>query len=56
MIMITTSNPILAEDFVQLRFAESPTLSHDGKLIFTIRSTNEQKNKYEGGLFFKTND
>jgi dipeptidyl aminopeptidase/acylaminoacyl peptidase len=54
--MKTPSKPILAEDFVKLRFAESPTLSNDGRLIFTIRTTDEQKNKYRGGLYLKSSE
>ena len=45
---------IKANDFAHLRFAEAPALSSDGKLIFTIRTTNEQKNKYTGALYFKS--
>ena len=44
--MTTPSKPVSTNDFAQLRFAEAPALSSDGKLIFTIRTTNEKKNSY----------
>ncbi len=47
---------INAEDFVHLRFAENPSLSPDGRLVFTIRTINEKKNSYQGGLFLKTKE
>ena len=52
--MTTPSKPVCSKDFALLKFAEAPTLSPDGKLLFTIRSTNEKKNNYKGALFFKS--
>jgi len=54
--MTTPSQPISSNDFAQLRFAEAPALSSHGKLIFTIRSTNEKKNNYNGALYFKSKE
>ena len=51
--MDNTTETIKPEDFVKLRFVENPSLSADGKLVFTIRSINEKKNSYQGGLYLK---
>jgi dipeptidyl aminopeptidase/acylaminoacyl peptidase len=54
--MTTESRSISSKDFAQLRFAEAPALSFDGKLIFTIRATNEKENNYKGALYYKSKE
>ena len=53
-IMTSSIKPVTSNDFALLRFAEAPALSSDGKLIFTIRSTNEEKNNYKGSLYLRS--
>ncbi|MHA1169117.1 MAG: hypothetical protein ACTSRU_14925, partial [Candidatus Hodarchaeales archaeon] len=41
------------EDFVKLRFAANPRLSPDSKkLLFSVKSVNENKNTYRSAIFF----
>ncbi|MHA1975506.1 MAG: S9 family peptidase [Candidatus Hodarchaeales archaeon] len=54
--MDNSVNGIKSEDFVRFRFAENPNMSKDGKLVFTIRSVNEKKNSYRGGLYLKNKE
>jgi dipeptidyl aminopeptidase/acylaminoacyl peptidase len=53
--MNTSNSEIKAEDFVKLRFAELPDYSPKGDLVFTIRTVDQKKNTYKGGLFMKRN-
>jgi dipeptidyl aminopeptidase/acylaminoacyl peptidase len=46
--------PITSEDFVLLKFPNSPTLSPDGrKLIFSIKKIDQKENKYLAPLYLK---
>ena len=45
---------INSEDFVQLRFPNSPTVSPDGKkLVFAIKKVNQKKNQYKSPIYLK---
>lgn len=45
---------IRSEDFVVLRFPNSPILSPDGqKLVFAIKQVNQEKNQYKSPIFMK---
>ena len=47
-----SSNIVLSEDYVNLKFPNSPTT--DGtKCIFSIRKINEETNQYQGALYMK---
>ena len=47
----------MAEDFVKLRFPNSPALSPDGtKLAFSIKSVNHKKNSYRSPIYLKEKD
>ncbi|MFX0206387.1 MAG: S9 family peptidase, partial [Candidatus Hodarchaeota archaeon] len=53
--MTQIQEEITAEDFIKLRFPNSPALSPDGKLlVFAIKSVNEQKNTYKSALYLHT--
>ncbi|MFX0183225.1 MAG: S9 family peptidase [Candidatus Hodarchaeota archaeon] len=48
---------IKSEDFVQLNFPNSPSLSPDGKkLIFSIKNVNQKENQYKAALYLKTEE
>jgi len=48
---------IRSEDFVQLKFPNSPSLSPDGKkLIFSIKNVNQKENQYRAALYLKTEE
>ncbi len=46
---------ITSEDFVKLKFLESPTLSPDHrKLVFSMKKVNQKKNQYKSSLYLRT--
>ena len=46
---------ITSEDFVKLKFLDSPTLSPDGKkLVFSIKKVNQKKNQFKSSLYIRT--
>ncbi len=48
---------INSEDFVKLKFLDSPAISPDGsKLVFTMKKVNQKKNQYKSSLYLKTSD
>ncbi len=48
---------INSEDFVKLKFLDSPTLSPDGrKLVFAMKKVNQKKNQYKSSLYLKTSE
>ncbi|MFX1536744.1 MAG: S9 family peptidase [Promethearchaeota archaeon] len=52
--MTSQQEKFLAEDFVQLRFPNSPALSPDGNtLVFSIKSIKDEKNTYKAPLYIK---
>ena len=45
---------IIAEDFVKLKFVNTPTLSPDGtELLFAIKKLDNEKNTYKSTLYIK---